>query len=547
MPEGEVREIRRGGPEVLSLLAKEIALEQLNAYLRTETTLDGVERVGIVGFMRGEAVLAIHQSAEYCEAVEALLEFESDAHSPDSKISLHIMDSLEEVISSYPQALLTGLIRAIPEQSESGEDWWRRQRSGGSSWARQPRLPEQEPVVDAPEYIKRRAKSEMLEASGSIPQLCPSDALLHSSSTSNEVMNTISALAHHGRPYLVISRRPSKQLAVEYGLTSDWLSHKEGGLSPSINSVQERIEEFLNENLRAVVVLDGLEFLAGEHGESRMLDLLRRVVDQVRSENHLLLISCNLNAFLNKDQRLILREVKQIEDEWIEHWNNNVERLIDHPICAEPSEAEREWIAAQIEPIVIPEPEVIEEVVAPVIPEVVPTEPVKLHIEPPVTMPEPEPAAPEPVLVKPKGPRKAQVVKVSRRKISEVKESSIALVEVTLPDMEAPPELLELPAIPMASKVEEFEELTFSRSELSDVIRQPAANVTHELPDIGSGENQIAFHEGMRPSQETRPPKVNVHARESAFANHKPTSVESASKKWHEEIEKLRDETQGGA
>ena len=533
--------MRRGGPEVLSLLSKEIALEQLNAYLRTETTVDGIERIGVVAFKRGEAVLAIHQSNEFTEAVEALLEFESDAHSPESKLSLHILDSLDSIIATYPQALLTGLIRAIPEQTESGEEWWRRQRSGGSAWMREARLPEQEIIVEAPEHIRKRAKSEVLEASGNIPRLRPGDVLLHSSSNPDGVLKLASSLSHHGRPTLAISRRPSKRLVVEYGLESEWLSHKEGGLSPAIASVQELIEEFLNDNLRAIIAFEGLEFLAGEHGESRVLDLLRRIADQVRSENHLALISCDLDAFLKKDQHLILREVIQVEEEWIEHWNSNQERLLDHPICAEPTEAEKEWIAAQIEPIVIPEVEVLEEIVDAVISEPTITEPVKLHIEPPEVMPEPEPAIPEPAPTIAKGPRKAQVVKLRRRKRKEVKETKISLAEVNLPEMEAIPELLDLPALPRARKIVEVTDLESFRSYLNDVIRQPAAKANHQLPEIASGNEQIAFHGGIRSAGKSEAPEVNVHARESAFVDHRPWNVENASRKWQKIIERMRE------
>jgi len=544
LPVGEIREVRRGGLEVLSLLSKEIANEDLNAYLRSETTIDGIERVGIVAFNRGEAVLAIHQGNEYCEAVDALLEFESDAHSTETRLSLHIIESIEEIITAYPQALLTGLIRAIPEQSESGEDWWRRQRSGGTAWSRQARLPEEETIVEAPEHIRKRAKSEFLEAGGSVPRLWPGDVLLHSSSSPDEIMQLTAGLSHHGRPTLVISRQPSKQLSVKFGLRSEWLSHKEGGFSPAINSIQETVEEFLSNNLRAIIAFEGLEFLAGEHGESRMLDLLRRIADQVRSENHLMLISCDLNAFLSKDQHLILREANRVENEWIEHWNSDIERLIDHPICAETSEAEREWIAAQIEPVTIPDPIVVEEVSIPeFIPQ--PTEPVKLVIEPPVPMPEPEPAGSEPEPVVLKGPRKAQVVRVKRKKPTVVKEPEMALAEVSLPELEPSPELLEMPAIPMDERIIQFSEEFDSGDELDDVIKQPAARMVHEMPEIGSGENQIAFHDGIRPSPKINPPEVSEHAREAAFADHLPINVENASKKWHDNIVEMRDESEG--
>ena len=91
-------------------------------------------------------------------------------------------------------------------------------------------------------------------------------------------------------------------LSVEHGLpvsACHWLStgNHPRAIQPTLQDVRAKIDAFLWENMRAVVVLEGVEYLAGMNGDGPTIDFLRDAVDGVRMDDHVLLTTADLNAF----------------------------------------------------------------------------------------------------------------------------------------------------------------------------------------------------------------------------------------------------------
>ena len=148
----------------------------------------------------------------------------------------------------------------------------------------------------------------------------------------------------------------AKELNAKYDLpieSCSWLSNAEteNSLDPSLESIRMKIDAFLWGNLRAVIAFEGLEYLAGIHGDDRMIGMIRDISDGVKLEDHLLLTTADLSAFELTKRQLLTRELDEIKPETMEHWLMEDKLLLDHPICAIPSEDEILWIESQLEKV----------------------------------------------------------------------------------------------------------------------------------------------------------------------------------------------------
>jgi hypothetical protein len=101
-------------------------------------------------------------------------------------------------------------------------------------------------------------------------------------------------------------------------------------------------------NSRAVIAFEGLEYLAGIHGDDRMIGMLRDICDGVKLEDHLFLSTADLSAFDIAKRQLLTRELDEIKLETLDHWLLEDELLLDHPICTIPDEDEVLWIESQL-------------------------------------------------------------------------------------------------------------------------------------------------------------------------------------------------------
>ncbi len=355
LPQGDVTEVRRGGPDSLQLLSSDIARLSTTGYLRIERRpKDEMPRIGHIAFKDGTPMMALHETDSISMALEALLDIESDCALLDSLIAVHELplSDMDRVLNLYPEAHF----QSDPNTNTKQENhqWWSKARYRTSSWRREERLPEMESVVEAPEALRHRSRAMVQRFEGLEKMIRPGDAYFFDSADPSPLFDLAGQLAVHGRPLLVLARHDVESLNVQHNIpiaSSSWLSQSNGkkSIEPSLDNIRRRIDAFLWENLRAVVVLEGIEYLSSLHGDDRIVNFLRDIVDGVRLEDHLFLTTADFNAFSLTTRQHLSRYMTDLDASVLEHWNLEPDLLLDHPLCAPASEEERQWIEQQLQ------------------------------------------------------------------------------------------------------------------------------------------------------------------------------------------------------
>ena len=355
LPQGDVTEVRRGGPESLQLLSMDMARLGTTGYIRIERRpKEQMPRIGHIAFQEGKPMFALHEADAITMSLEALLDIESDAALLDALLAIHELPipDLNQILTLHQDAHFQ--MDDLPEQDDGGHQWWSKSKLRTGSWHRQERLPELEVVVEAPEVIRQRSKALMQRFEGIEKMLRPGDAYFYDSNDPAPLFNLAGHLAVHGRPLFVLARHDIEALNVEHNIpiaSSSWLSQNGDARStePALENIRRKIDAFLWENLRAVVVLEGVEYLASLHGDERVVNFLRDIVDGVRLEDHVFLATGDFNAFPLTTRQHLSRYMSDLESSVLEHWNLEPDLILDHPLCAPPSEEETEWIEQQLQ------------------------------------------------------------------------------------------------------------------------------------------------------------------------------------------------------
>ena len=102
LPIGVITEKRRGGPSVLSLLAKDIISAKVDSYIRSEID----SSIGYIVFRNGSPLMAIHSGNENSHAVNALEKIDDDAAELDCLLTVHRNIDVDLLLQIYPNSLL---------------------------------------------------------------------------------------------------------------------------------------------------------------------------------------------------------------------------------------------------------------------------------------------------------------------------------------------------------------------------------------------------------------------------------------------------------
>ena len=351
LPSGVTIENRRGGSDVLSMMASDFATLKTSGYIKTQRdTSTGIQRIGHIVFSEGEPVLSIHDGVGFIQGIDALLEIEADSVILDCNLSAVELGESEvsEIRRLYKQAGLN-----LDEGIASSEgSWWLNAEPVGSSWSQVERLPEFENIISAPEEIQNFTRS-MLAKSNVKQTLDSSKALLIDEESPELIFKFASLMAGNGKSILSLSRKKIAKLAVEFSIPSAnclWLSESpgDGNIVATLENLNRGIDEFLWENEKAVIILEGIEYLASLHGENRVLDLIRTLCDKVRNEDHLLVIGCNLLAFDISFRASLVTEVDVIEESIVHSWLALGDLIQDQPIFEDIDQAEALWIETEL-------------------------------------------------------------------------------------------------------------------------------------------------------------------------------------------------------
>ena len=424
MPMGNIIEERRGGIGALSTLLNEMVKLGVNGYIRCERTpKEKMPRVGQVVIQHGEICVAIHEQKAILEGVDALIEIETDCQELDCLIQLIEDVDVQRIIDLHPSAKLSV---ENPEEKESSK-WWDSISIRKTAWTKSSKLPTIEASVEAPEFVRAKAASMVHRTATLGISLGPGSVF---SNESDELFSLASNLKNHGKPLLVISRKTREEVSVKFNIPVDnclWLSQREGeGIQfVDLDAIKGTVYGFLEGNLRAVLLLDGLEYLANICGEKPVIEMIREISDRMRYEDDCLLISFDKSAWKSTDAAHIIRAAPSIDTDLLHSWNQDPESLLDHPLMAPPTEEEMLRLETYLddntpESFVIEEivDEIVEESPIPPVAEVVTEikEIVEEIVEEAETIEEAEVVTFEP---EKKGPRKAQRVK--RRKATHAR------------------------------------------------------------------------------------------------------------------------------
>ena len=353
MPQGVVIEVRRGGHDALAKLSADMVRLGISGYLRIERRPKNVlPRVSQILVLDGQPRLAIHESDLVLGGLEALLEIERDAATLDTLISLIELsnDDAVRVVNLYPDFSLLEL----DEKSEkTDKEWWNYVRLESRSWRREARLPEPEVIVEAPEYIRQLTKAKLQKFDLGQKYLNYGDALLNDGDSPAKLLDLAGILASHGRPILVFSRDETNSLVANHNIPESSCLivstvESKQSILPNSTSISEKINDFLWANKQAIIVITSLEYLISIIDFDIALKMLRDIIDNIRSSDHLLLVHCDLDVMNDQQRHIFMREFETINSIYLESLVMDPESLFEHPICMELTDEELSWIQQQI-------------------------------------------------------------------------------------------------------------------------------------------------------------------------------------------------------
>ena len=502
-PRGNIIEERRGGASVLATLVNEMIQLNSKGYIRCERTpVESMPRVGQVIVTSGSIAAAIHESDAILEGVEALIEIESDCLELDCKIQLIEDVNITRILDLHPTAKL---VIDTPEEEKSSK-WWQEVSNHSNAWTKASKLPTIEASIEAPEFIKTKAASMVNKLAIAGKLLKP--GCVYSNET-DLLFTLASNLKTHGKPLLVISRKTREDLVVNHNLPAEdclWLSQREseGVQFVDIDAIKGTVYGFLEGNLRAVLVLDGLEYLANICGSKAVIEMVRELGDRMRFEDDCLLISFDKAAWNSSEAAQLIRAAPYLESDIIQSWNSDPDSLLEHPLMAPPTEEEllrlEEYLEQNTpEPFKIDEVQVAEEEIPP---ELLEAEVVFEEVEEEeiILTEEVEEVVEEvPMVKKSKGPRTPQRIK--RRKSKQVdlmsdrdtKRAGLAAVKsVNIPDIVPNTNTMPKTAIGQGREGKLPSIPNIIPNDLSDAVRQDSTTKERSLPKTKLGPKTVS-------------------------------------------------------
>ena len=249
------------------------------------------------------------------------MEIERDAATLDALISLIELsnDEAGRIENLYPDFSLMEL----DDKSENTDrEWWNYVRLDSRSWRREARLPEPEVIVEAPEYIRQLTKAKLQKFDLGQKYLNYGDALLNDGDSPDKLLDLAGILASHGRPILVFSRNDTNSLVANHNIPESSCLivstvESKQSIFPNSVSINEKINDFLWANKQAVIVITNLEYLISIIDFDIALRMLRDIIDNIRSSDHLLLVHCDLDVMNDQQRHIFMREFETINSIYV--------------------------------------------------------------------------------------------------------------------------------------------------------------------------------------------------------------------------------------
>ena len=361
LPDGLVIERRRGGPGVLALLMLDATRSRFNGHIRIERVSNN-GFVGNLGILDGMPIMSIAKDIDSSSSggKESMEKCLHESAMDDARISVHEGSHIPQSMDLHPHSrLLSSDIQNLEEQP-----WWSDRRhqdlvSLGRTKSRWTSI-ESEFSREDTESIEFEVQQENpVLAEG--PSFGPGQSWLVDDEIPNSVLGIASNLVSLGRPILVFSRLPPERLRSKFSihesssfrLTERPINSRDIG--PSLEGIMRRIEDFFFANPRAVVVIDGLEFLIGLHGFDRVYDFTRNLTDLVAESDDLLLCPIDGLAMSPQERALLQREMEMLDTHTAALWAGQSAKLAGHPFIIHAmttiAEPRKEPDVSSVEPI----------------------------------------------------------------------------------------------------------------------------------------------------------------------------------------------------
>ena len=343
-------ETRRGGVDVLRHLAQELATLEQNGSIQITRNIPNLgERVGHLLIFDGTLAAAFHGADKNRFGIEALLEIESDASTLDATMSLHEMSEATYIstLSQYPDARL---VNSNEEEKEGM--WWASVRTPRRKIDREERLPELKPSVSVPEALRRRSEARLRNQQGTMLQR--GQVWLEHSIEADDAFHLARQMSELNEPFLVLSRQspPRMENHLKKGLEHyRWLSETEHErtLEPALESIRKTVDAFFEQHKKCVLIMEGIEYLSGIHGEQRVIEMIRSIVDQTRLNGNVFILTSNLEAFSTQQRARLERECSRLSKEQLQSWLLDVEILAEHPYFQAIDEEEEAALGKHLE------------------------------------------------------------------------------------------------------------------------------------------------------------------------------------------------------
>ncbi len=344
---GDMVEQRRGGVDVLRVLVRNLAVHEQSGAVCIRSTSGDDSRQGWLLFRLGQPVMAFHQDQTQQQGLEALLQIEEDALDVGNELFLYelTMNALRSTMSQHPESVLH---LEHQEQKDGSASWWSSVRLPSSSWRRAARLEDIEALALETEHRRRDAVAT------STPQLEPGHVYLLDSPDPHPMISLGVELAERGMPLLGLFGLPHAQTDATHRLPAPQsyalLSpHGDYEVLQDQAALHAVVNAFQWGNERSVLLIDGLDRLANAFGDNGMVDVLRSICDGVRFNDHIALITTDLELFETTIQRSIASETTNLRRSTILQWADDPDVLWDHPVLLAPDEEEEQWLEAQIQ------------------------------------------------------------------------------------------------------------------------------------------------------------------------------------------------------
>ena len=347
---GDVLESRRGGVDVLRHLAQELATLERNGSIQIIRNIPNVgQRIGHLLIFDGTLAAAFHEADKRRLGIEALLEIESDASTLDATMSLHEMTEATYIntLSQHPDA------RLVASEEETKEElWWAAVRTPRRKIEREERLPELKPSVSIPEALRRRSEARLRNQEGAMLQ--HGQVWLEHSIEADDTFRLAGLINEMKEPILVLSRQSPPRMENHFNGDLEhyrWLSETEHErtLEPSLESIRTSVDRFFEEHKKCALFIEGIEYLSGIHGEQRVIEMIRSIVDQTRLNGNVFILTSNLEAFSSQQRARLERECSRLTKEQLQSWLLDVEILAEHPFFETIDEGEEAALGKHIE------------------------------------------------------------------------------------------------------------------------------------------------------------------------------------------------------